>query len=218
MRFNNFYKSQNINTIEQNSNTIKAKNSIANIKFFTIFLTMSRVRFLTIKSRRTINWTRFDNQKTCLIFIRERKQKRSCQDCAASSRIFANCVAMTIFFKNFCTLCYYNFENDRCNFRFKFEVDSSSNRKRVRESKTKFVLSIIKRQTRRRNFFFFFSFFSKARKSRSTMNQKLEYDRDLFTNLKRLRKISSLFTKLRKLFNFHAWATEKKLKRKQNDE
>jgi hypothetical protein len=133
-------------------------------------LTMSRVRSLTIKSRRTINWTRFDNQKTCLIFTRERKQKRSCQDCAASSRIFANCVAMTILFKNFCTSCHYNFENDRCNFRFKLEIDSSSSRKRVRESKTKFVLSIIKRQTRRRDFSFFSSFFSKTRKSRSIVN------------------------------------------------
>jgi hypothetical protein len=181
-------------------------------------LTMSRVRFLTIKLRRTINWTRSNNQKTCLIFIRERKQKRSCQDCAANSRIFANCVAMTILFKNFCTSCHYNFEDDRCNFRFKFEIDSSSSRKRIRESETKFVLSIIKRQTRRKDLFFFFFSSSKARKSRSTMNQKLEYDRDFFTNSKRLRKISSLFTKLRKLFNFHVRATKKKLKRKQNDE
>ncbi len=55
MRFNNFYESKKINTIEQNSKTIKAKNSIASIKFLTIFLTMSRVRFLTIKSKRTIN-------------------------------------------------------------------------------------------------------------------------------------------------------------------
>ncbi len=175
---------------------------------------------LIIKSKRTINWTRLDNQKTCLIFIRERKQKRSCQDCAANSKIFANCVAMTILFNNFCTSCHYNFENDRCNFRFKLEVDSSSSRKRIRELKTKFVLSIIKRQTRRKDFSFFFSsfFFSKARKSRSTMNQKLEYDRNLFTNSKKLRKISSLFTKLRKLFNFHVRTTEKKLKRKQDDE
>jgi hypothetical protein len=133
-------------------------------------LTMSRVRSLTIKSKRTINWTRFDNQKTCLIFIRERKQKRSCQDCAANSRIFANCVAMTILFKNFCTSCNYNFENDRCSFRFKLEIDSSSSRKRVRESETKFVLSIIKRQTRRKDFSLSSSSFSKARKSRSTMN------------------------------------------------
>jgi hypothetical protein len=125
---------------------------------------------------------------------------------------------MTILFKNFCTSCHYNFEDDRCNFRFKLEIDSSSNRKRIRESKTKFVLSIIKRQTRRRDFFFSSSFSSKARKSRSTMNQKLEYDRDLFTNSKKLRKISNLFTKLRKLFSFHARATKKKLKRKQNDE
>jgi hypothetical protein len=161
MKFNDFYKSQNINTIKQNSNTIKAKNLIASIKFFMILLTMSRVRFLTIKSKRTINWTRFNNQETCLIFIRKRKQKRSCQNYAANSKIFANCVAMTIFFKNFCTSCYYNFENDRCNFRFKFEIDSSSSRKRIRESKTKFVLSIIKRQTRRRNFSFFFFFFQK---------------------------------------------------------
>jgi hypothetical protein len=36
-------------------------------------LTMFRVRLLTIKSRRTINWTRLNNQETCLIFIRERK-------------------------------------------------------------------------------------------------------------------------------------------------
>jgi hypothetical protein len=148
-------------------------------------LTMSRVRSLTIKSKRTINWTRFDNQKTCLIFIRERKQKRSCQDCSASSRIFANCVAMTILFKNFCTSCHYNFEDDRWNFRSKFEVDSSSSRKRIRESETKFVLSIIKRQTRRRDFSFSSSFFLKARKSRSIVNQKFEYDRDLFTNSKR---------------------------------
>jgi hypothetical protein len=179
---------------------------------------MSRVRSLTIKSKRTINWTRFDNQKTCLIFIRERKQKRSCQDCAANSRIFANCVAITILFKSFCTSCHYNFEDDRCSFRFKFEVDSSSNRKRVRESKTKFVLLITKRQTRRKDFFLSFSFFSKARKSRSIVNQKLEYDRDLFTNSKKLRKISNLFTKLRLLFSSYARATKKKLKRKQNDE
>jgi hypothetical protein len=214
MRFDDFYESQNINTIEQNSNTIKAKNSIASIKFFTIFLIMSRVRSLTIKSKRTINWTRFDNQKTCLIFTRERKQKRSCQDYAANSRIFASCVAMTIFFKNFCTSCHYNFENDQCSFRFKLEVDSSSNCKRIRESERKFVLSIIKQQIRRRNLFLFSSFFSKARKSRSIVNQKLEYDRNLFTNSKKLRKINSLFTKLKKLFNFHARTTKKKLKRK----
>jgi hypothetical protein len=55
MRFNNFCESKKVNTIEQNSKTIKAKNSIASIKFLTILLTMSRVRFLTIKSRRTIN-------------------------------------------------------------------------------------------------------------------------------------------------------------------
>ncbi len=125
---------------------------------------------------------------------------------------------MIILFKNFCTSCHYNFEDDRCNFRFKFEVDSSNNRKRIRESETKFVLSIIKRQIRRRNLFFSFFFFSKVRKSRSIVNQKLEYDRDLFTNSKKLRKINNLFTKLRKLFSFHARATKKKLKRKQNDE
>jgi hypothetical protein len=51
MRFNNFYESKKVNTIEQNSKTIKAKNSIANIKSFTILLTMFRVRSLTIKSR-----------------------------------------------------------------------------------------------------------------------------------------------------------------------
>jgi hypothetical protein len=183
-----------------------------------ILLTMFRVRFLTIKSRRTINWTRLDNQKTCLIFIRERKQKRSCQDCTISSRIFANCVAMIIFFKNFCTSCHYNFENDRCNFRSKFEIDSSSNRKRVRESKTKFVFSIIKRQIRCKDFFLSSFSFLKARKSRLIVNQKLEYDWDFFTNSKKLRKISSLITKLKKLFNFHARATKTKLKRKQDDE
>jgi hypothetical protein len=118
---------------------------IASIKSFTILLTMFRVRFLTIKSKWIINWTRLNNQKTCLIFIRERKQKRSCQDYTTSSKIFANCVAMIIFFKNFCTSCYYNFENHRCNFRFIFKVDSSNNRKQIRESKTKFVFSIIKR-------------------------------------------------------------------------
>jgi hypothetical protein len=55
MRFDNFYESKKVNTIEQNSKIIKAKNSIASIKFFTTLLTMSRVRLLTIKSRRTIN-------------------------------------------------------------------------------------------------------------------------------------------------------------------
>jgi putative ubiquitin-RnfH superfamily antitoxin RatB of RatAB toxin-antitoxin module len=55
MRFNNFYESKKVNTIEQNSKTIKAKNSIARIKFLTTLLTMSRVRSLTIKSRRIIN-------------------------------------------------------------------------------------------------------------------------------------------------------------------
>ncbi len=51
MRFDEFCESKKANTIEQNSKTIKTKNSIANIKFFTIFLTMSRIRSLTIKSR-----------------------------------------------------------------------------------------------------------------------------------------------------------------------
>jgi hypothetical protein len=130
------------------------------------------VRLLTIKSKRTINWTRSNNQKTCLIFIREWKQKRSCQNYAVSSRIFANCVAMTIFFKNFCTSCHYNFENDRCSFHFQFEIDSSSNHKRIRESKTKFLLLIIKRQTRRRNFFLSFSFFFKS--SQIAINDELK--------------------------------------------
>jgi hypothetical protein len=61
---------------------------------------------------------------------------------------------MIILFKNFYTSCHYNFENDRCSFYFKLEIDSSSNCKRIRESETKFVLSIIKRQIRRRDFFF----------------------------------------------------------------
>jgi hypothetical protein len=125
---------------------------------------------------------------------------------------------MTTLFKDFCTSCHYNFEDDRCSFRSKFEVDSSSSRKRIDESKTKFVLSIIKRQTRRRNFFLSSFSFSKARKSRLIVNQKLEYDRNLFTDSKKLRKISSLFTKLRKLFSSHVRATKKKLKRKQDDE
>ncbi len=153
-----------------------------------------------------------------MIFIRKQKQKRSCQDCATNSRIFANCVTMTFFFNNFCTSCHYNFENDRCSFRFKLEIDSSSSRKRFRESKTKFVLLLIKRQTRRKNLSLSSFSFSKVRKSRSIVNQKFEYDRNLFTNSKKLRKISNLFTKLRKLFSFHARATKKKLKRKQNDE
>jgi hypothetical protein len=55
MKFDNFCESKKANTIEQNSKTIKAKNSIVNIKSFTILLTMSRVRLLTIKSRRIIN-------------------------------------------------------------------------------------------------------------------------------------------------------------------
>jgi hypothetical protein len=80
--------------------------------FFKILLTMFRVRFLTIKSRRTINWMRSNNQKTCLIFIRERKQKPSCQDRATNSRIFANYVAMIILFKSFYTSCHYNFEKN----------------------------------------------------------------------------------------------------------
>ncbi len=37
MRFDNFCKSKNTNTIEQNSNTIKTRNLIAIIKFITIF-------------------------------------------------------------------------------------------------------------------------------------------------------------------------------------
>jgi hypothetical protein len=36
MKFDNFCESKKTNTIEQNSKTIKAKNSIASIKFFTI--------------------------------------------------------------------------------------------------------------------------------------------------------------------------------------
>ncbi len=55
MKFDNFCELKKINQIEQNSKTIKAKNSIASIKSLTILLTMSRVHFLTIKSRRTIN-------------------------------------------------------------------------------------------------------------------------------------------------------------------
>ncbi len=51
MRFDNFCESKKVNTIKQNSKMIKAKNLIASIKSFTILLTMSRVRFLTIKSR-----------------------------------------------------------------------------------------------------------------------------------------------------------------------
>jgi hypothetical protein len=130
------------------------------------------------------------------------------------------CVAIASLFKSFCTSCHYNFEDDRCSFCFKLEFDSLSSRKRIRDSETESSsLSIIKRQINRRDFVLSLSSssFSKARKSRSIVNQKLAYDRDLLTNSERLRRISSLFTKLEKLFSSHARAVEKKLKRKEDD-
>jgi hypothetical protein len=99
---------------EKKLNITRIENSMT-ITWITIaFFDLLRVRFVTIKNDRSINWNRFVNEKTALRFTRNRFAKFDCVSCKTSAKIFWKCVVMSRFLKEFCINCYYSFEDEKC--------------------------------------------------------------------------------------------------------